>query len=115
MAEPDKRPGEEPEEEREPHLSYTPASPAKRAMAWTGVAYMVIVVLTLTYYYATGRLLTNAAPLLAVPGLVGFGFVALFSLDQRGSRRSGLAVAMLCWVLAVASLPLGILGLLSNF
>lgn len=113
MTEPDKRPTEEPEEQKEP--GYTPASPAMRAMAWTGVVYMVIVVLTLTYYYATGRLLSNAAPLLAVPGLVGLGFVALFSLDQRGSRRSGVAVAMLCWVLAVASLPLGIVGLLSNF
>ena len=103
MAEPEKREG---------GPSYTPASPAKRALAWTGVAYMVILVALTTYYYFNGVMLGNLAPLLCVPGLVGLGFVALLS---RAGRRGLVALALLCWLLALLALPVGIVGLLSNF
>ena len=62
-----------PQPEQEP---YTPASPVKRAIAWIGVVYMVILVALTTYMYFDGGVaLTGIAPLLAIPGLVGLGIV----------------------------------------
>ena len=62
-----------PQEEQDAPAPYTPASPVKRTMAWIGVVYMVILVAMMTYYYFTGSMLVNMAPLLAVPGLIGLG------------------------------------------
>ena len=102
------------EEDRTP---YTPASPAKRIMAWIGVVYMVIVVLLTTYIYATAAPLQNLAPLLSIPALVGFGIMAL--VNHRTTGRPGkvgaIALAVICFAAALYSLPLGILGLMSNF
>lgn len=106
-----------PEDKDEKQKPYTPASPVKRAMAWIGVVYMVIIVALTTYIYATGAPLTNLTPLLAVPGLVGLGVVALISCRTTGRPGKGAAIALavLCWVAALFTLPLGIAGLLSNF
>ncbi len=41
-----------------------------------GVVYMVILVALMTYFYFTGSMLVNMAPLLAVPGLIGLGVLA---------------------------------------
>ena len=56
---------------------YTPSSPVKRTLAWTGLAYMVILVAMTTYPYFTGSGLSNLGPLLTVPGLIGLGAAAL--------------------------------------
>ena len=104
----------QPQQEQQP---YTPASPVKRAMAWIGVVYMVIIVILTTYIYAVGTPLNNLAPLLAVPALVGLGIVALLSHRTTGKPGKGAAwaVALLCWAAAAYSIPLGIVGLMSNF
>ncbi len=97
---------------------YTPASPVKRAMAWVGIVYMVILVALTTYmYFAGGVALTGIAPLLAVPGLVGLGIVALISSRTTGSpgKRGAWTLAVVCWLVAVWFLFPGIAGLLANF
>lgn len=105
----EKRPGED--------RGYTPASPVKRTLAWIGLVYMVIVVALTTYYFYTGSMLGNLAPLLAVPGLIGLGILSLVSWRSTGrpGKAPALLLAVLCWVLALATLPIGIAGLLSNF
>ena len=96
---------------------YTPSSPVKRTLAWTGLAYMVILVAMTTYPYFTGAGLSNLGPLLTVPGLIGLGAAALVSWRTAGKpgKWSAVALAALCWLLALATLPIGIAGLMSNF
>ena len=102
---------------REEQPEYIPASPVKRTMAWIGVVYMVILVAMMTYYYFTGSMLVNMAPLLTVPGLIGLGALILVSWHSTGHPRRGLAfgLSLLCFCLAAFTLPIGLLGLMSNF
>ena len=106
--------------EREPHNEdngYTPASPVKRTLAWIGVVYMVILVALITYFYFTATMLGGLGPLLTVPGLVGLGIVSIISFRTTGRPAKGpaIALAVLCWAVAVLTLPIGIAGLMSNF
>ena len=96
---------------------YTPASPVKRALAWIGVVYMVILVALTTYFYFTATMLGGLGPLLTVPGLVGLGVVSIVSFRSTGRPAKGpaIALAVLCWVLAALTLPIGIAGLMTNF
>jgi len=102
-------------EEKTP--GYTPASPVKRALAWIGLVYMVILVALTTYIYFTGTALGNLGPLLTVPGLIGLGVVALVSWRTNGrpGKWTAIALTAACWLLAVFTLPIGIAGLMSNF
>ena len=97
--------------------SYTPASTVKRALAWIGLVYVLIFLGLTTYFYFTGTMLGNLGPLLTVPGLVGLGILALVSWRSSGKpgKWAAIALAALCWLLALATLPLGVTGLLSNF
>ena len=104
---PKERPDETPQEEK----GYTPASPVKRTLAWIGLAYALLFLALTTYYFYTGSMLGNLGPLLAVPGLIGLGALSLVSWRTTGRPKKGAA-----WLLAaLATLPLGIVGLLSNF
>ena len=96
---------------------YVPASPVKRTMAWIGIVYMVILLCLTTFYFYTGRMLGNLAPLLTVPGLIGLGALILVSWHSTGHPRRGLAfgLSLLCFCLAAFTLPIGLLGLMSNF
>ncbi len=107
----DKRAGEDREK------GYVPASPVKRALAWIGLAYVLIFLALTTYFYFTGRMLGNLAPLLTVPGLIGLGTVSLVSWRTTGrpGKLAAVLLALLCFALALFTLPLGIAGLLSNF
>ena len=102
---------------QEEQSSYTPASPVKRALAWIGIVYMVIIVALTTYIYATGTPLHNLAPLLSIPALVGLGIVSIISWRTTGKpgKWTAIILAVLCWAAALYSIPLGIAGLLSNF
>ena len=106
-------PPEHPEEDR----GYTPASPVKRTLAWIALAYVLIFLALTTYYFYRGTMLGNLGPLLTVPGLIGLGGLALVSWRSTGSPGRGAAIglALLCWLLAAATLPLGLAGLMSNF
>ena len=96
---------------------YTPASPVKRTLAWIGLVYVLILLALTTYFYFTGTGLGNLGPLLTVPGLIGLGIVALVSWRTTGKpgKWPAISLAILCWLLALATLPIGIAGLLSNF
>ena len=71
---------------QEEQSSYTPASPVKRALAWIGIVYMVIIVALTTYIYATGTPLNNLAPLLSIPAVVERGIVSVKSYYFLTSR-----------------------------
>lgn len=105
----EKRPGED--------RGYTPASPVKRTLAWIGLSYMVIIVALTTYYFFNGTTLGNLGPLLTVPGLIGLGILVLVSCRSTGrpGKVPAILLAVMCWALALATLPIGIAGLLSNF
>ena len=108
------RPDDLNQDQQEPSV---PASPVKRTMAWIGIVYMVILLCLTTFYFYTGRMLGNLAPLLTVPGLVGLGALILVSWRSTGHPRRGLAfgLSLLCFCLAAFTLPIGLLGLMSNF
>ena len=105
------KPEQQPEEQ-----GYTPASPVKRAMAWIGVVYMVILVALITCLYF-GLTLVGIAPLLAVPGLIGLGIVAVISHRTTGQpgKCAAWILTVVCWLLALLTLPVGIAGLMANF
>ena len=53
----------------------------------------------------------------ADPGLIGLGALILVSWHSTGHPRRGLAfgLSLLCFCLAAFTLPIGLLGLMSNF
>lgn len=104
-------------EQQPEEQGYVPASPVKRALAWIGVVYMVILLALTTYFYFTATMLGGLGPLLTVPGLVGLGIVSLISWRTTGqpSKRAAIILAILCWVVAALTLPVGIAGLMTNF
>lgn len=106
-----------PEDKKKEEKRYTPASPVKRTLAWVGVVYMLILLALTTWFYFTGSALGNLGPLLTVPGLIGLGAVSLVSFRTTGrpNKSAAIGLAVLCWLLAVATLPIGLAGLMSNF
>ena len=96
---------------------YTPASPVKRTLAWIALAYVLIFLALTTFYYFNGYMLGNLAPLLTVPGLIGLGILALVSWRTTGrpGKAAAFTLAIFCWAAALVTLPVGILGLLTNF
>ncbi len=96
---------------------YIPASPVKRALAWIGVVYMVILVALMTYFYFTASMLSGLGPLLTVPGLVGLGIVSILSWRTTGrpEKKAAIVLAVVCWLLALLTLPIGVAGLMTNF
>lgn len=105
-----------PDEGKE-NKGYTPASPIKRTLAWIALVYVLILLGLTTYYYFTGTALGNLGPLLAVPGLIGLGILILVSWHSTGrpGKWAAIAAAVICWLLALATIPVGLVGLLSNF
>ncbi len=99
-------------------LSYTPASFEKRVVAWVGVVYMIMLVLSLTYMISTAKILTGTAFLLLPPAAVGVAIIAIYRYRQSKSvqgRNFTLALVFLCFVALVMGLIRGIPNLLSNF
>ena len=106
-------PPEEPEEERPP---VTYATPVMRAWAWVGVAYMVLIVATYTYYLATMEVLVGLGPLLLVPALGGLAATVVLRRRQgQGSRLTAGLLTGACLVLIAWNLWTGIPALLRNF
>ena len=106
-----------PEDMEDKDAEYTPASPAKRALAWVGLAYAFLFLGLTTYFFYTGTMLGNLAPLLTLPGLIGMGVVALVGWRTQGrpGKWQAIGLAAVCWLLAAVTTPLAIAGLLSNF
>lgn len=106
-----------PEQNPERPEPYTPASPVKRTLAWIALVYVLIFLALTTFYYFNGYMLGNLGPLLTVPGLVGLGILGLvgWRANGRPGKLAAILLAAVCWLLALATLPMGIAGLLSNF
>ena len=102
----------EPEEQ-----DYVPSSPLKRTLAWIALVYVLLFLALTTYFYFTGTMLGNLAPLLTVPGLLGLAVVLIVSWRTTGKpgKWAAIALAAACIALALSTLPLGIVGLMSNF
>lgn len=77
---------EEPISEAE-QRPYTPASPIKRIMAWTGVVYMVLLILLNFYALSHGDYLRGVGPLLICPGAAGMASIALYLFKRAGRSR----------------------------
>jgi len=103
--------------DQEEELGYVPASPVKRTMAWIGLAYALLMLALTTYFFFTGTMLGNLAPLLALPGLIGLGALAIISCRTTGrpGKMAAILIALVCWALAAFTLPLAWVGLMSNF
>ena len=102
------------QEEQEP---FVPSSPVKRTMAWIGLVYAFLLLGMTTYIFYTGTALGNLAPMLALPGLIGLGVLAIVSWRTAGKpgALSAILLAALCWGLAAFTVPLAWAGLMSNF
>ena len=104
------------DEEKENTPSYTPASPTKRALAWMGVIYMLILVALNTYGLATGSALTGIAGIMLAPACLTLAVVQI--LKFRALRKEGvpgwgaLFLAVLGAIVGVYSLIDGIRSLL---
>ena len=96
---------------------YIPSSPLKRTLAWIALVYVLIFLGLTTYFYFTGSMLGNLAPLLTVPGLIGLGILAIVGWRTTGKpgKWAAIGLALMCWALAAATLPIGIAGLMTNF
>ncbi len=88
------------EQEREP-VRY--ASPAKRLLAWVGLAYALLFLFLNTYNIYTGRMLVGIAGLGLAPALFGLGALAVLRY-RAGRARGGLAA---CVAVAGAAFLLG--------
>lgn len=98
--------------------SYIPASFEKRVVAWVGVIYMIMLVLSVTYMMATAKVLTGTSFLLLPPAAVGVSIITIYRYRQGKivqGRNFALALVCLCFVAFVMGLVCGISNLLTNF
>ena len=60
---------------------------------------------------------TPASPVKRTLAWIGLGALSLVSWRTTGRPKKGAAwlLALLCWAAALVSLPMGLVGLLSNF
>ena len=105
-----------PQDETEP---YVPASPVKRILAWTGVAYMVIFVLLNLYpFFRGGEYLRGVGPLLVCPGAAGLAVIAVLQFRRPECTYSKKAcmtlLAAACGVILVIGLVQGVPALLAG-
>lgn len=92
--------------------SYTPASPVKRALAWMGIVYMVILVLLTTYNMATGEPIRNIPGILLFPACGGLAAVCF--LRWKETRKVPLLVlGVVAAVACAVNLVTGVLSLVA--
>ena len=103
--------------EQDEELSYVPASPVKRTLAWIGLAYALLLLALTTYFFFTATMLGNLSPLLTLPGLVGLGALAIVSWRSTGTpgKWPAILIALVCWAAAAFTVPMAWVGLMSNF
>ena len=107
-----------PEEKREGE-GYTPASFEKRAAAWMGIAYVLMLIFIINFtIYTGGRQLPGTFPLFLVPVCVTLAVVILRRLKSRAlpGGPAGGALALVCCVAGVVlGLVLGVPSLMAAF
>ena len=104
--------GDRPEEEED----WTPASPGKRILAWTGVVYMVLFVLLNLYpFFNRGEYLYGVFPLMVCPAAVSLFILALHQLRTKSKGTNRVLMILLaigCCVMFVLGLKDGLPPLL---
>lgn len=113
MSEPERQNPEIPEEK----APVVYASPVKRAWAWVGLAYMVIIVFLFTWYLAKASFINGIGSLMLIPALCGAAATAILRY-RSGQGKGGLPVCILfvalCSALAVLNLTIGVPALLAS-
>jgi hypothetical protein len=98
--------------------SYVPASVYKRVWAWVGVVYMVILVLLITYYFATWTFLTGIGGVMLFPVLGGFSVVKgiqAHEMEHAADRVGPIFWSVLSGILCVICLIWGIFQVIALF
>ena len=104
--------------EEVPQTSYQPASIYTRIYAWIGVVYMVLAVLLVTWWIATGSFLTGITGIMLAPGLIGFAIAKGIQAKKAeyAADRVGPAIwCALCGVAGVVSLIWGVSQIIGLF
>ena len=105
--------------ERQESGGYTPASIEKRAAAWMGIAYTVMLCFVVNYaIYTGGRDLPGTFPLFLVPVSAALAVVLVRRLKLRtapGGTAGGILGLALCAVGLTLGLALGVPALLAAF
>ncbi|MCD7946991.1 MAG: DUF6442 family protein [Oscillospiraceae bacterium] len=95
-------------EQEETPTPYTPASPAKRALAWMGVVYMVIIVLLTTYNLANGEPLHGIPSVFLFPACGAFSVISFLRYREDRSKPSFLFWAIVAGILCVLTVVVAI-------
>ena len=99
--------------------SYSPASFEKRAAAWMGVAYMLMLLFILNFTLFTGgRELPGTFPLFLIPVCVTLAVVVVHRLKSGalpGGRTGGVLALIGCAAGVFFGLALGVPALISAF
>lgn len=107
---------DEPIQEKE---KYTPASFEKRAAAWMGIVYVLMLLFILNFTLFTGgRQLPGTFPLFLVPVSVALAVVVIHRMRAgtvAGGTAGGVTVLAACAVGAVTGLSLGAPALIAAF
>ena len=98
---------------------YTPASFEKRAAAWMGIAYVLMLLFILNFVLFTGgRQLPGTFPLFLVPVSVTLTVVVVHRMKTRelpGGMAGGFAALIVCAAAAILGLALGVPALIAAF
>lgn len=99
--------------------TYTPASFEKRAAAWMGIAYVLMLLFILNFSLFTGgRQLPGTFPLFLAPVSVTLAVVVLRRMKNRqlpGGAAGGIAALAACAAGALLGLGLGVPALIAAF
>lgn len=98
---------------------YTPASFEKRAAAWMGIAYMLMLLFILNFALFTGgRQLPGTFPLFLVPVSITLAVIIIRRMKNRqlpGGMAGGIAVLIACAAGVSLGLVLGVPALIADF
>lgn len=93
-------------QEREP---YTPASFEKRAAAWMGIVYVLMLMFFITFtIFSGGKSLPGTFPLLLVPVAAAAIVVSVYR-QSKGTAPGGMALTVFIVILCLAAIVFGLL------
>lgn len=87
--------------------SYTPASFEKRTAAWMGIAYVLMMLLLITFYIYTGKEMPGTFVLFLLPVAVA-GIVIAVYRQRKGTALGGMALTVVIILLCIAAIVLGL-------
>lgn len=107
----------EPGKKQEEKVEYTPASFEKRAAAWMGIAYVLMLLFVINFaIYTGGRQLPGTFPLFLVPVSAAVAVVTVHRMRKKelpGGTAGGIIALIACSAGVFLGLVLGIPALVS--